>query len=154
MAWSSRASAASSGRRANSASTLAVSAARTASSQSRGTPTSRSWSSVRVAKGRLHRQRRRLIGGAVGANVSCRPDHDLHELHGARALVRHEAPAVGPAIGVVMMAHIGDEGAPLAFVKDEADVLRHPRRPEAGRWPPPGASAGRCPPGPAPDPPW
>jgi hypothetical protein len=54
----------------------------------------------------------------------------LDDLDRAGLGVRLDPAALGPGIGVVVMADIGDEGRVAALVQDQADVAIDARRPE------------------------
>ena len=55
---------------------------------------------------------------------------NFHDLQGAGLRMRLDPAALGPAIGVVVMADIGEQQAAAGLVHDDADVAADPDRPE------------------------
>jgi hypothetical protein len=55
---------------------------------------------------------------------------DLDDLGGARGRVALELPPLGPGVGVVMVADVGEKRGAVLLVEDDADVAVHARRPE------------------------
>ena len=56
---------------------------------------------------------------------------DLHDLGGAGARVAVEPPPLGPGVGVVVVADIGEQRLAVPPVQDDAQVAVHPGGPEA-----------------------
>ncbi len=79
-------------------------------------------------RGGLGRGTWRSCGGLRGKLLD--PFPHLHQLHGAGCRVALDLAALGPAIGLVVMVHIGQQQTGGAAMHDQPDIRIRPHRPE------------------------